>query len=94
MIITPQRSIALLGIRLNWRRLFKVRKIPDEGKEPVVRDVQWGKLGKFPLFLLLLQRALLILNLAPLLLGLPFCDRLAILGGNHYCLGGCPDIVF
>ena len=38
--------------------------------------------------------ALLVLSLAPLLLGLPLFYRLAILGGNHHCLGGCLNIVF
>ena len=43
VIIAPQRSIALLEIRLNWGRLFKVREIPDEGEDPVVGNAQWGK---------------------------------------------------
>ena len=73
---------------------FKVKVIPDEGEESVVGDVQWGKLRRFPLSLLLLSGALLVLSLAPLLLGLPFFGRLAILGSNHHCLGGCLDNVF
>ena len=44
--------------------------IPDEGEESVVGDVQWGKLGRFPLSLLLLLGELLVLSLAPLLLEL------------------------
>ena len=36
----------------------------------------------------------MVLTLASFLLGLPLSDRLAILGSNHYCLGGFPDIVF
>ena len=47
VVIAPQRSIALLGIRLNWLRPSKVRVIPDEGEESVVGDVQWGKVGRF-----------------------------------------------
>ena len=79
---------------MNWWRPFKVRVILDEEEESVVGDVQWGKLGRFPLFLGLLLGALPALSMAPLLLGLPLYGRLAILGGNHYYLGGCPDIVF
>ena len=48
MIIALQRLIALLRIRLNWCRPFKVRVISDEGEEFVVGDVQRGKLGRFP----------------------------------------------
>ena len=49
MVITPQRSIALFGIRPNWYRPDKVRVILDKGEESVVRDVEWGELGRFPL---------------------------------------------
>ena len=68
--------------------------IPDEGEESVVGDVQWGKLGRFPLSLLLLLGELLVLSLAPLLLELTLLGQLVILGGNHHCLGGYPNIVF
>ena len=94
MVITPQRSIALLGIRPNWWRPDKVRVIPDEGEESVVGDVQWGKLRRFPLPFLLFSGALMVISLAPLLFRLPLLGRLDILGGNHHCLGGRPNIVF
>ena len=51
VVIAPQRSIALLGIRLNWCKPFKVKVIPDEKEEPVVGDVQRGELGRFLLSL-------------------------------------------
>ena len=51
MVIAPQRSIALLEIRLNWCRPLKVRVIQDEREESVVGDVQGGELGRFPLSL-------------------------------------------
>ena len=49
VIVTPQRLVALSGIRLNGYGPFKVGMIPDERKEPVIRDVQRGKLRRFPL---------------------------------------------
>ena len=48
MVIAPQILIALLEIRLNWRRPFKVKVIPDEREESVIGDVQRGELGRFP----------------------------------------------
>ena len=94
VVIAPQRSIALLGIRLNWCRPFKVRVIPYDREEPIVGDVQRGELGRFPLSLCVLLGALLVFTVAPFLLKLPPCCQLAILGGNHYFLGGCSDIIF
>ena len=49
MFVTPQRLVALCGIKLNGCRPFKVRMIPNEQKEPVIQDVHRGKLRRFPL---------------------------------------------
>ena len=51
VVIAPQKLIALLEIRLNWCRPFKVKVIMDERVESVVGDVQMGKLERFPLSL-------------------------------------------
>ena len=51
MVVTPQRLVALCGIRLNGCGPFKVKMIPDERKKPIIRDVQRGKLWGFPLSL-------------------------------------------
>ena len=67
--------------------------IPDERKESVVRDVQRGKLRGFPLALLLVSGAFMVLTLAPLLFRLTLSGRLATLGCDHHSLGGCSDIV-
>ena len=49
MVIAPQRSIVFLGIRPNWWRPDKVKVVLDKGEESVVGDVQWSKLGRFPI---------------------------------------------
>ena len=49
MVVTPQRLVALCEIRLNGCRPFEFGMIPDERKELVIRDVQRGKLRRFPL---------------------------------------------
>ena len=94
VVIAPQRSIALLEIRQIWWRPDKVKVVLDKGKESVVGDVQWSKLGRFPLPFLLVLGMLLVLSLVPLLLRMPLLDRLCVIGGNHHCLGGHPNIVF
>ena len=67
--------------------------ILDKRKESFVRDVQRGKLWGFPLFLLLVSGAFLVLTLAPLLFRVTLSGRLAALCCDHHGLGGCPDIV-
>ena len=47
VVITPQRSITLLGIRPNWWRLDKIKVVLDKWEEFVVGDVQRSKLGSF-----------------------------------------------
>ena len=49
VVVTPQRLVALCGIRLNGCGPFKFGMIPDEQKEPIIRDVQRGKLRRFPI---------------------------------------------
>ena len=49
IVVTPQRLVALCGIRLNRCGPLEFGMIPDERKEPVIRDVQRGKLRRFPL---------------------------------------------
>ena len=66
VVIAPQTSITLFRIRLNWWRPSKVKVILDEREESVVGDVQWGKLGRFPLSLRLLLGEILVLSPAPL----------------------------
>ena len=39
MVIAPQRSIALFGMRSNWLRPDKVKVVLDKGEESVVGDV-------------------------------------------------------
>ena len=94
VVIVLQILIALLGIQPNWWRPDKVRVVLDKGEESVVGDVQWSKLGRFPFPFGLFLGTLLVLNMVPLLLRLPFLGRLGVMGGNHHCLGGRPNIVF
>ena len=47
MIVTPQRLVALHGIRPNRCGPIKVGMILDERKEPIIRDAQRGKLRRF-----------------------------------------------
>ena len=92
MVVTPQRLVALFGIKINGCGPFKVGMIPDEWKKPVVRDVQRGKLWRFPLSLRLVSGAFLVL--APLRFPLTLSGRLAALGSDHHDLGGSLDVIF
>ena len=65
--------------------------ILDEWKELVIRDVQRGKLRRFPLSFLLVLGAFLVL--APLRFKITFSGRLATLGDDHHGLGGSPDVI-
>ena len=51
MVVTPQRLVVLWAIRLNGCGPFKVEMISNERKKLVIRDVQRGKLRRFPLSL-------------------------------------------
>ena len=67
--------------------------VPDEGKEPVIRDVEKGELRRIPLFVSLFLGALLILVLASFLFGWALSGFFAVLNSYHYCLGIDPDII-
>ena len=67
--------------------------VPDEGKEPVIRDVEKGELGRIPHFVCLFLGPFLILVLALFLFGWVLSGFLAVLSSYHYYLGGGPDIV-
>ena len=92
MVVTPQRLVVLCGIKLNGCGPFKVGMIPDERKEAIIRDVHRGKLQRSLLSFRLVLGAFLVL--APLRFGLTFSGRLIALGGDHYGMGGSPDVIF
>ena len=92
MVVTPQRLVALCGIRLNGCGPFEFGMIPDEQKEPVIQDVQRGKLWRFALSFLLVSGVFLVL--APLRFRMTFSCRLATLGSDHHGLGSSPDVIF
>ena len=92
VVVTHQRLVALCGIKLNGCGPLEFRMIPNEQKEPVILDVQRGKLRRFPLPFKLVSGAFL--ALAPLGFRLTLSGRLATLGGDHHGLGGSLDIIF
>ena len=60
--------------------------IPSEGKQPVVRDVKRGELGRIPFIFGLFLGVLLALALASFLFGLALCGSFTTLGSYHYFL--------
>ena len=94
VIITSQRSVALVRTYSHRWGPLEIEEVPDDGQEPVIGDVESGKLGGiFPL-LGFPVGALLALDLVAFLFGRTLSDRLATLGGYHDGLRGGPDVIF
>ena len=86
VVVTPQRSIVLVRICLHGQGPFKIGVVPDEGEQPVIRDVEGGELGRFPFLFWLFLGALLTLAMASFLFGLALCGSFVALGTYHHCL--------
>ena len=93
VIVTSQCSVTLVRTYPHGRRPFELMVIPDEGEQPVVRDVKRGELGRIPFSFGLLLGALFALALASFLFGLAFCHSFTTLGSYNYCLQCSPDII-
>ena len=86
VVVTPQRPIALVQIFPHRRGPFKILVVPDEGEQPVIRDVEGGELGRFHFLFWLFLGALLTLALASFLFELDFCCKFIALGSYYHCL--------
>ena len=86
MIVAPQRPIALVWIHPHGRGLFKIGVVFDEGKQPVIGDVEGGELGRLPFLFRLFLGAPLTLSLTSFLFEVALCGRFAALGSYHHCL--------
>ena len=81
VIVAPQRLIALIQIRL-----FKIRVVSDEGKKPVIGDVEGGELRRLYFLFRLFLGMPLTLSQTSFLFGVALCGRFAALGSYHHCL--------
>ena len=86
MIVAPQRQIALVRIRPHGRGPFKIGVVSDEGKQPVIGDVEGGELGRLPFLFQLFLGAPLTLTLTSFFFRVALCGRFAALGSYHHCL--------
>ena len=86
VIVTPQRTVALVWTCLHGRGPFELRVISDEGEQSVVGDVKRGELGRIPFLFLFFLGELLALALVPFLFKLALRGCFTALGSYHYCL--------
>ena len=86
VIIAPQGSVGLVWSCLHWRGPFEVGEIADEGKEPIICNVESSELGGIFLLLGLPVWELLALALTAFLFGRTPGGRLSVLGSYHNSL--------
>ena len=86
MVVAPHRSIALVRIRPHRRGPFKIEVVSNDGKQPVIGDVEGGELGRFPFLFRMFLGGPLTLALTSFLFEVALCGRFAALGSYHHYL--------